>query len=104
MALTLLALVVTALVGLGAPRVADAKYAAFAIDAETGLVLHETNADTKNFPASLTKMMTLYLLFEALQNGDVTLKTKMKVSARSPPSWASSRAAPSASRTRFAPW
>jgi D-alanyl-D-alanine carboxypeptidase len=60
---------------------AEAKYAAIALDAESGLVLHETNADTKNFPASLTKMMTLYLLFEALQQGEVTLKTKMKVSA-----------------------
>ena len=79
--LLLLTLVVAALLTLGGPRVAEAKYAAIAIDAETGLVLHETNADTKNFPASLTKMMTLYLLFEALQQGDVTLKTKMKVSA-----------------------
>ncbi len=79
---SLLALVVLALCVLGSGGTADAKYAAFAMDAETGLVLHETNADTKNFPASLTKMMTLYLLFEALQDGDVTLSTKMKVSAR----------------------
>ncbi len=79
---TLLVLVVLGLSLLGPGRAAEAKYAAFAIDVESGAVLHETNADTKNFPASLTKMMTLYLLFEALQDGDVTLQTKMKVSAR----------------------
>lgn len=77
----LLALVVLAFGLLGAPRHAEAKYAAFAIDVESGTVLHQTNADTKNFPASLTKMMTLYLLFEALDSGKVTLNTKMKVSA-----------------------
>lgn len=79
---SLLVLVVLGLSLLGPVRAAEAKYAAFAIDVESGSVLHETNADTKNFPASLTKMMTLYLLFEALQDGDVTLQTKMKVSAR----------------------
>jgi D-alanyl-D-alanine carboxypeptidase len=59
-----------------------AKYASIVVDAETGLVLHETNADTRNFPASLTKMMTLYLLFEALQQGDLALSDKLSVSAR----------------------
>jgi D-alanyl-D-alanine carboxypeptidase len=61
---------------------ASAKYASIIIDAETGRVLHETNADTRNYPASLTKMMTLYLLFEKIEQGDMTLKSKMKVSAR----------------------
>src|SRR5262249_27081256 len=61
---------------------AEAKYAAIVIDADTGAVLHETNADTKNFPASLTKMMTLYLLFEALEKGEVSLTDKLSVSAR----------------------
>jgi D-alanyl-D-alanine carboxypeptidase len=61
---------------------AAAKYASIVVDAETGLVLHETNADTRNFPASLTKMMTLYLLFEALESGEVTLSDKLSVSAR----------------------
>ena len=46
---------------------AEARYAAIVIDVESGAVLHETNADTRNHPASLTKMMTLYMLFEALQ-------------------------------------
>lgn len=64
------------------PSSALAKYAAFIVDAETGRVYHETNADTRNYPASLTKMMTLYLLFEAIEQGDMTLQSKMKVSAR----------------------
>ncbi|HKY95377.1 MAG TPA: D-alanyl-D-alanine carboxypeptidase family protein [Kiloniellales bacterium] len=72
---------VLAVVLLGA-NPAQAKYASIVVDAETGLVLHETNADTRNYPASLTKMMTLYLLFEALQNGELSLSDKLSVSAR----------------------
>ncbi len=68
------------LVALGSP-VAQAKYASMIIDAETGRVYHEVNADTRNYPASLTKMMTLYMLFEKLEQGELNLKTKMKVSA-----------------------
>ena len=46
---------------------AEARYAAIVIDADSGRILHEANADTRNHPASLTKMMTLYMLFEALE-------------------------------------
>ena len=46
---------------------AVAKYASLVIDAETGRVIHEVNADTRNYPASLTKMMTLYLVLEHLK-------------------------------------
>jgi len=59
-----------------------AKYASLVIDAETGRVIHEINADTRNYPASLTKMMTLYLVFGALESDLWTLKTKLRVSAR----------------------
>lgn len=61
---------------------ASAKYAAIVVDSKTGRVLHSVNADTRNFPASLTKMMTLYLLFEALEEGRLTMDQKMKVSRR----------------------
>ena len=61
---------------------AYAKYASFVIDADTGQVLHGTNQDTRNYPASLTKMMTLYLIFERLEDKRWTLKTPLKVSRR----------------------
>ena len=61
---------------------AHAKYASFVIDAETGRILHAKNADTRNYPASLTKMMTLYLIFEALDTGKVTLQHRFRASAR----------------------
>lgn len=64
------------------PYEASAKYASIIFDAETGRVFHEINADTRNYPASLTKMMTLYLLFEEIEAGEMTLKSRMKVSAR----------------------
>ena len=51
------------------------------IDAETGKVISEQGADTPNYPASLTKMMTLYLLFDALEKGRVKLDTPLTVSA-----------------------
>ncbi|WP_420405911.1 serine hydrolase [Nisaea sp.] len=61
---------------------AEARYASFVMDADTLDVLYAKNADTRNYPASLTKIMTLYMLFDALERGKVTLKTKMKVSKR----------------------
>ena len=59
-----------------------AKYASLVMDAETGRVLHEINADTRNYPASLTKMMTIYLVFDALKNDLWTLNTRLRVSTR----------------------
>lgn len=63
-----------------APSVGHAKYASLIMDAETGRVLHAVNADTRNYPASLTKMMTLYLVFGALENKKWTWQTKLRVS------------------------
>ena len=63
--------------------------AAIVVDAKTGKVLYSSNADTKTYPASLTKMMTLYLLFEALDSGKVSLSSRITVSqhaAAQPPS------------------
>src|ERR1700736_5364216 len=60
---------------------AQAKYASIIIDADTGEVLHEVNPEGMNYPASLTKMMTLYLAFEALDNGQLKLDEKLVVSA-----------------------
>ena len=68
---------------------AAAPYAAFVMDARTGEVLHSRNADTRLHPASLTKMMTLFIAFEASQRGEITAITKVKISkfaASEPPS------------------
>ncbi len=61
---------------------AQARYASIVVDADTGRVLHAKNADTRNYPASLTKLMTLYLAFEALEDGRLTLDQRLKVSKR----------------------
>ncbi|HTI86428.1 MAG TPA: D-alanyl-D-alanine carboxypeptidase family protein [Alphaproteobacteria bacterium] len=60
---------------------ASARYADIVLDAHTGQVLHEVNADTRTYPASLTKLMTLYLAFEALDSGRITLDQTVPVSA-----------------------
>ncbi|MGB3810866.1 MAG: D-alanyl-D-alanine carboxypeptidase [Parvibaculum sp.] len=57
------------------------KSASLVMDAYSGRVLYSNNADTQCFPASLTKVMTLYLLFEKLEQGKVTLNTRLPVSA-----------------------
>ncbi len=55
--------------------------AALVIDAKTGSVLYARNEAAPRHPASLTKMMTLYLLFERLRQGRITLATPIAVSA-----------------------
>ena len=55
-------------------------YAAIVVDAKTGSVLHQAAPDGLRHPASLTKIMTLYLLFERLEAGKITLDTEMPVS------------------------
>lgn len=66
-----------------------AKYAAFVMHADSGDVLFERYADAKRYPASLTKMMTLYLLFEELEAGRLSLDSELSVSTQAagqPPS------------------
>ncbi len=66
-----------------------APYAAMVVDARSGKVLHARNADTRLHPASLTKMMTLYITFEAIRNGELSLDQKVTISknaAAEPPS------------------
>ncbi len=68
---------------------AAAPYAALVMDARSGEVLHSRNADTRLHPASLTKMMTLYIVFEAVENGEISLDSPVKISshaASEPPS------------------
>lgn len=68
---------------------ANPKYAGIVIDAKTGKVLYSENADSLRYPASLTKMMTLYMVFEALEAGRISLNSKVPFSAnaaKEPPS------------------
>ncbi|MBL4667430.1 MAG: D-alanyl-D-alanine carboxypeptidase, partial [Sneathiella sp.] len=59
-----------------------ARYASVVMDSRTGQIIFSRNADKKLYPASLTKIMTLYMTFEALSTGRLTLGQKLKVSAR----------------------
>jgi D-alanyl-D-alanine carboxypeptidase len=75
--------------GMAAPAVAQDRYAAIVMDARTNEVLLEDQADAARYPASLTKMMTLYMLFEALERGDLTMDSRLTASrnaSRQPPS------------------
>lgn len=74
----LLALIVA--VGSATGAAANSKYAGVVIDAKTGKVLYSDRAEARRYPASLTKMMTLYLVFDALQTGRITMGTRIPVS------------------------
>src|SRR5437763_9390104 len=65
---------------LAAPVMAGPVYEAIILDAQTGQVLRELNPDVLTYPASLTKMMTLYLTFEALNQGRLRLDQYLPVS------------------------
>lgn len=68
---------------------AAAPYAALVMDARSGEILYSNNADARLHPASLTKMMTLYVVFEAIENGEIGLDDKVRISshaASEPPS------------------
>ncbi len=58
-----------------------ARHAAILVDAENGTVLHEVEATQAWFPASLTKLMTLYITFDALSNGQIALNDLIYTSA-----------------------
>ncbi|WP_133768936.1 D-alanyl-D-alanine carboxypeptidase [Enterovirga rhinocerotis] len=57
-------------------------YAAMVVDANTGRTLHAVNENALRHPASVTKVMTLYLLFEQLQRGRLKLDSELKISRR----------------------
>ena len=76
-------LVVTALTTLlGQSTPAWARYASLVVDGESGMELYSRSADTRKYPASLTKIMTLYMAFDALKRGKWALNTRLKVSRR----------------------
>ena len=78
--LLLLVPLVTSSVAFPTAPAQAAKYAAIVIEESSGRVLFARNADKSRYPASLTKVMTLYLLFEELESGRMSMQTKMPVS------------------------
>ena len=65
------------------------RFASAVVDGRSGKILYQANQDSIRYPASLTKMMTLYLLFEALQSGQITKSSLITMSPRAasqPPS------------------
>lgn len=69
-------------VSLSTTATANSKYAGIVIDVKTGKILYSDNANNLRYPASLTKIMTLYMLFGELEAGRSSLNTRMKVSKR----------------------
>ncbi len=83
------AVAILSMVSVAGPAAADDRYAAIVMDARTNEVLLEEQADEQRFPASLTKMMTLYMLFDALEHGNIGMSTRLTASrnaSRQPPS------------------
>lgn len=68
------------------PAMAKVKFSALAVDARTGDILFSSDADGLRHPASLTKVMTLYILFQEMKAGRLTLDSRLNIS-----SYASSR-------------
>lgn len=71
------------------PVAANPKYAAIVIDANSGRTLYASSAEAHRYPASLTKMMTLYMVFDALERGQISRSSRIPISkyaAGRPPS------------------
>jgi D-alanyl-D-alanine carboxypeptidase len=84
-----LILVMSFFAALAVQSVQAAPYAAYLMDARTGETLYQENAETRLHPASLTKMMTLYIAFQEIERGNLSLDTMITVSknaAAQPPS------------------
>ncbi len=71
---------VAAVLTISSDRTEAAPYSDIVVDANSGSVLHSTNPDSRRHPASLTKIMTLYLLFEQLEAGKLKLDSELAVS------------------------
>ncbi len=59
----------------------EPKHSALVVDAETGKILHQENAGEQRYPASLTKMMTIYLTFRAIEQKQLSWEQRLPVSA-----------------------
>lgn len=81
-ALRAAAIVIVAIAALLPAQAGAAQYAGIVVDAKTGKTLYSHRDDARQAPASLTKMMTLYMLFEAIDSGSVSKSTRIPVSKR----------------------
>lgn len=77
----LVVLIAFVFAAISGPAAANSKFASILIDVTNGRVLQQSNPDLPRYPASLTKMMTLYLAFQALDDGRWTLDQPLWVSA-----------------------
>lgn len=79
---TTMLILITAVIITNPPKIAEAssRYSAIVIEERTGRVLFSRNADKKLYPASLTKIMTLYMLFEEIEAGRLTMNSRLSVS------------------------
>ena len=68
--------------GLSSQAFANKKYASIVMDADTGVILSQSRADKKLHPASLTKIMTLVMVFDALETGKIGLRDRVRISSR----------------------
>nr|WP_321456705.1 D-alanyl-D-alanine carboxypeptidase [uncultured Cohaesibacter sp.] len=73
-------LAVSALASAYPAQAENSKYAGYVIDVKSGKVLYSSNANSLRYPASLTKMMTLYMLFEEIEAGKLSLNSRLSVS------------------------
>ena len=66
---------------ISSPAAANLKYASIVMDADTGQILHQRYADKMLHPASLTKIMTLLMVFDALDKGTLKLDDRIPISS-----------------------
>ncbi|MEO1544186.1 MAG: SPOR domain-containing protein [Pseudomonadota bacterium] len=88
-AIALLAAVITQVFSTIPSAHAATKYAAMTMDANTGKILHSRHGDKQRYPASLTKMMTLYMVFDLIEKKRLSYGSKIRISAQAasqPPS------------------
>ena len=76
------ALLLPVIAGIASSDSQAARYKAIVIEADSGKVLFSRNADGRHYPASLTKLMTLYLVFEAVEAGSLSFEQRLRVSKR----------------------
>lgn len=73
-------LLALAVLALGARPAAALVHASILVDAQTGQVLHAYHADSRAHPASLTKLMTLYITFQRLESGELHFDSRLRIS------------------------